>query len=78
MLTPVNLTTIDSCGRNEFFDYCGTVKSCEASCKNPFGVDLICPDVCIQGCFCNNGFVRNQNRRCVQISSCTNGKENFF
>lgn len=53
------------CKKNEVYSDCGT--ACEEICT--YKPD-ICIDLCVQGCFCENGFVRDSNRNCVKRKDC--------
>ena len=58
-----------SCGANEEFTTCGT--SCPSTCRDRDIVGRICPEVCVEGCFCREGYVRKeQNGECVLIEQC--------
>jgi hypothetical protein len=61
---------IPICTSNEVYEECGTL--CPETC-NDKGVPKICPDVCVEGCFCKEGFVRkSENGQCVPIAACEN------
>jgi hypothetical protein len=32
----------------------------------------VCPEICIQGCVCEPGYVLNNNDKCVKLEDCTN------
>jgi len=64
------------CPENMFWWDCGSM--CEPTCSNPeFDPDIICPGVCVEGCFCNSGFIflydnywdQNYNI-CIPIEDC--------
>ena len=64
------------CPENMFWWDCGSM--CEPTCSNPeFDPDILCPDVCVGGCFCNSGFIflydnywdQNYNI-CIPIEDC--------
>ncbi|XP_055930162.1 zonadhesin-like [Argiope bruennichi] len=55
------------CGENEEFKECGT--ACPANCTHPQGQQL-CPAVCVKGCFCLDGFVRNSQGKCIRPELC--------
>ena len=61
------------CKDNEVWNDCGPVDSCEATCKNPDLIDVICPDVCVEKCVCQDGYVRDANYNCVPRDSCSAG-----
>lgn len=55
-------------GRNEIYTDCGT--ACPARCDFEPGA---CVDVCVEGCFCKDGFVRRDNRTnspCIDPKRC--------
>ncbi|PRD27941.1 UNVERIFIED_CONTAM: von Willebrand factor [Trichonephila clavipes] len=57
------------CGKNEVFLQCGT--ACPASCRtlsNPR--NLPCPNHCVKGCFCKEGFVRGPDGTCIPPTTC--------
>ncbi|XP_068906955.1 tenascin-like [Tenebrio molitor] len=61
---------IPICTSNEVYEECGTL--CPETC-NDKGVPKICPDVCVEGCFCKEGFVRkSENGQCVPVAACEN------
>ncbi|KAJ3657862.1 hypothetical protein Zmor_009638 [Zophobas morio] len=64
--TPVLLDT-PTCGPNEIYDLCGTYcpPTCQVPSPNP------CPEVCVSGCFCKEGYIReNLNGKCIPSSDC--------
>ncbi|KAJ1375106.1 hypothetical protein KIN20_038362 [Parelaphostrongylus tenuis] len=48
------------CGQNEVFDLCG---ACEPTCRDP---NPVCVIPCLPACRCRNGFIRNDEGRCVR------------
>ena len=59
----------DSCGANEEFTTCGS--SCPRTCQNWNMVELVCPYGCVEGCFCKEGYVRNEGTgECVLPEQC--------
>lgn len=60
---------------NSYATECGS--ACEATCKNPkqFGP---CPDVCVKGCFCNPGFLKNDTGVCVSAEKCPKGNNTLL
>lgn len=56
------------CGRHEIYSTCGS--ACEKSCDNLYD-DIVCMAVCVEGCFCQEGYVRNEKGgTCVPKSEC--------
>lgn len=61
------------CDENEQYSTCGTAcpKTCQ-SLKEP----QVCVDMCVQGCFCRDEFVRdNVTNKCVPIADCPSIRE---
>jgi hypothetical protein len=59
----------ESCGANEEFIECGS--ACPTTCQNMDNLPQICPTVCVQGCFCEDGYVRNEKTgECVFTEQC--------
>ncbi|CAG2172867.1 unnamed protein product [Oppiella nova] len=59
---------VESCGGNETFSHCGTecARKCFDETKRQF-----CPTICLRGCFCNEGYVRDShNQKCVLSTDC--------
>ncbi|XP_076304973.1 serine protease inhibitor swm-1-like [Tachypleus tridentatus] len=54
-----------ACPENEHFEKCGT--ACEATCDS---APIYCTQECVEGCFCNSGFVRGPYRKCVRPEEC--------
>ncbi|CAO1396965.1 unnamed protein product [Diamesa tonsa] len=52
---------------NSYANECGS--ACEATCKNP-NPKGPCPDVCVKGCFCNPGYLKNDQGVCVPVEKC--------
>ncbi|GBM17492.1 hypothetical protein AVEN_193779-1 [Araneus ventricosus] len=61
------------CGKNERYNECGT--HCPLTCENYDIPDRMCPDVCDEGCECENGFVRRADGRCVRLEDCRKGQD---
>ncbi|KXJ80743.1 hypothetical protein RP20_CCG023606 [Aedes albopictus] len=56
------------CGTNEVYLECGT--ACPETCDN-LGIDIACVYMCVQGCFCQRGYVRNNSTgQCVLPCDC--------
>ncbi|XP_078511485.1 mucin-5B-like [Lissotriton helveticus] len=63
------------CGENMHFEKCGT--KCPQNCTN-IGTAIPCQRRCEAGCFCNSGFVfeDNTSKRCVPEIFCNSCKGN--
>lgn len=56
-------------GENEVYSSCGSF--CTPTCQKPKEKLVICPLGCIQGCVCNEGFIRNEaTGRCILQKDC--------
>ncbi|GIY11692.1 zonadhesin [Caerostris darwini] len=55
------------CRANAQFSMCRT--PCRPTCKNP--APSPCNEPCVAGCFCTDGFVEDQDGRCVHFKNCT-------
>ena len=66
----VNSLSPIACGDNESYKECGSL--CNAPfCESLYSDVIInCPDVCDEGCFCNEGFARNADNVCVDVAEC--------
>uniref|UniRef100_A0A8D3B7F2 Alpha-tectorin-like n=1 Tax=Scophthalmus maximus TaxID=52904 RepID=A0A8D3B7F2_SCOMX len=60
-----NTTCRLSCPANSHYQLCGT--DCGHTCAS--SVDATCEQVCSEGCFCDEGFLRS-GTRCVPVESC--------
>ncbi|KAI6656479.1 Zonadhesin [Oopsacas minuta] len=56
----------EGCAIDEHYRICGT--ACPTTCDNR-GEQTICPSVCVDGCFCNDGFVLHEGQ-CVKEDTC--------
>lgn len=54
----------------EFEEYTDCGSACPLTCDNPTGEDVMCIDVCVPGCFCKKGYVRDENGKCVEPKNC--------
>ncbi|XP_077285527.1 zonadhesin-like [Arctopsyche grandis] len=50
---------------NEVYSSCGT--ACEPTCDNR---TPICTFQCVSGCFCKDGYIRNNKKQCIPIDTC--------
>ncbi|XP_055944317.1 zonadhesin-like [Argiope bruennichi] len=64
---PENCPVRGKCGKNAQYESCGT---CERTCDNYAGPPQACAAVCVQGCRCKKGFVRNESGDCVTPEEC--------
>ncbi|XP_039439707.1 zonadhesin-like [Culex pipiens pallens] len=58
------------CPRHEVFTECGS--SCPATCNSILerNANRVCPDICVRGCVCREGFVRNRDGKCIPPDRC--------
>ncbi|KAM6897984.1 alpha-tectorin-like [Lycodopsis pacificus] len=68
-----NTTCRLDCPANSHYELCGT--DCGHICAS--SVDAICEQVCSEGCFCNEGFLRS-GTRCVPVESCGCQYDGFY
>ncbi|XP_075948899.1 alpha-tectorin-like [Anarhichas minor] len=68
-----NTTCRLECPANSHYELCGT--DCGHICAS--SVDAICEQVCSEGCFCNEGFLRS-GTRCVPVESCGCQYDGFY
>jgi hypothetical protein len=57
----------ERCGPNAVFLECGS--ACVPDCKNPQPA-LICTLQCVIGCFCKEGYLKNEKGECVRPQEC--------
>ncbi|KAG8172381.1 hypothetical protein JTE90_024509, partial [Oedothorax gibbosus] len=57
----------NECGKNEEYKTCGT--ACQVTCSNRF-LKVLCIDKCVEGCFCKEGYIRNEEGKCIEPSQC--------
>uniref|UniRef100_A0A3Q3BPR2 Uncharacterized protein n=1 Tax=Kryptolebias marmoratus TaxID=37003 RepID=A0A3Q3BPR2_KRYMA len=67
-----NMTCLD-CPATSHYELCGT--DCGHTCTN--NTDATCEQVCSEGCFCDDGFVRS-GTRCVSVESCGCQFDGFY
>jgi hypothetical protein len=56
----------ENCGENESYTTCGSF--CPPTCEK--SGPRVCVDACKSGCFCNTGYVKNSNGKCVTKDKC--------
>lgn len=56
------------CRQNEKYQNCGT--ACPLTCDNYKNPPTVCTQQCVEDCFCEEGFVRDRNMRCVKPENC--------
>nr|XP_042912443.1 tenascin-like isoform X3 [Parasteatoda tepidariorum] len=57
----------ETCGKNEVYSECGS--TCPKTCAN-LGKNQVCSFLCVKGCFCQEGLVRNDKGECVHPNQC--------
>ncbi|GFR05007.1 hypothetical protein TNCT_498982 [Trichonephila clavata] len=57
----------ETCGKDEEYKDCGS--ACPPSCSS-LGRNLVCTQQCVQGCFCRQGLVRNDQGDCIEPEKC--------
>jgi len=55
-----------TCPPGQEYQQCGTL--CPPTCDNP--IPGMCPDQCVSGCFCQEGFLLTSDGHCVVRSEC--------
>ncbi|XP_072749562.1 chymotrypsin inhibitor-like [Anoplolepis gracilipes] len=55
------------CGKNEQWNECGS--ACPPKCHPPKKPQL-CATVCVKGCECKPGYLRNSQKKCVRPCDC--------
>ena len=53
---------------NETYSECGT--ACQLNCDN-YQDEIECTEECVQGCFCNEGYVRGADGSCILEEDCS-------
>ena len=61
------------CNENMYWSDCGTPYECLPTCSNPYYEPDTCIEICEIGCFCNSGYVFDDESYslCVPIENCT-------
>uniref|UniRef100_A0A2M4C501 Putative salivary secreted serine protease inhibitor n=1 Tax=Anopheles marajoara TaxID=58244 RepID=A0A2M4C501_9DIPT len=57
-----------ACGKEESFHRCGS--GCERTCLNQKKWSEECDKPCIDGCFCNEGYLRDATGECIRSWLC--------
>lgn len=60
-----------SCPAHEHYSRCGA--GCETTCAHPDPTRLICNKMCLEGCVCDDGYVRN-GKVCTRAARCNTSK----
>ncbi|XP_070783569.1 alpha-tectorin-like [Enoplosus armatus] len=68
-----NTTCRLDCPANSHYELCGT--DCGHTCAS--SIDATCEQVCSEGCFCDEGFLRS-GTRCVPVESCGCQYDGFY
>ncbi|KAM3859976.1 alpha-tectorin-like [Diretmus argenteus] len=68
-----NTTCRLECPANSHYELCGT--DCGHTCAS--SIDASCEQVCSEGCFCDEGFLRS-GERCVPVESCGCQYDGFY
>jgi hypothetical protein len=65
-----------ACGNNEEYSECGA-NGCQNTCENPT-LSQVCRAMCIAGCVCKEGYLRDSNGNCVAAKKCPQGEFKFL
>lgn len=57
-----------NCPENEFYTECGD--NCQTECATLNQPCTIIYKRCPDGCYCNKGYARNANGKCIPIGQC--------
>ncbi|CAL1266706.1 unnamed protein product [Larinioides sclopetarius] len=71
-VTPIPAVPKDSCREDEVYLTCGS--ACPPTCSTLRRTDVACISLCVQGCFCRDGLVRNDQGECVEPEECPQKK----
>lgn len=66
--TSNDIELLIECGTNEHWESCGT--TCPLTCENYDNPPWFCVLRCDIGCFCNEGYVRSSDGRCIKPEEC--------
>nr|ABK29470.1 immune reactive putative protease inhibitor [Helicoverpa armigera] len=61
------MTQSRECGRNEHSTSCGS--ACPTTCSD-LGQNNNCITQCVVGCFCDEGYARNDDGECIPVGDC--------
>ncbi|KAM4015761.1 serine protease inhibitor swm-1-like [Anomaloglossus baeobatrachus] len=62
-----------TCKAGEEYTTCGS--SCPQTCGD--NSERACPAVCVPGCFCKKGTIRNEKGECVKVAECCSGNTTY-
>lgn len=69
IIKTINKNLLAICKKSfESYTDCGT--ACPKTCDNIGETNMFCTFQCVQGCFCEEGYVRNAQGDCVVVEEC--------
>lgn len=68
--------TPPACSKHEVYSDCGA-NGCQSTCANPT-LNQVCKAMCIAGCICEEGYLRDSNGKCVLAKDCAQSKLKFL
>ncbi|XP_019528807.3 cysteine-rich venom protein 6-like [Aedes albopictus] len=64
------------CDENKVFNQCGT--ACPEMCETlEHEEPEPCPEICVSGCFCREGYVLDSDEKCVLPEDCPNNATTY-
>ncbi|XP_062534952.1 cysteine-rich venom protein 6-like [Armigeres subalbatus] len=64
------------CDENKVFTECGS--ACPETCETiEHKEPEPCPEICVPGCFCREGFVLDPDNKCVEPVDCPNNATTY-
>lgn len=63
----LNFTANPECPENEHYEKCGS--ACPATCSNYGRPGPACAQRCVEGCFCDKGYILD-GQKCVKPKDC--------